>query len=144
MKKFLLLSLLLLSSCRTTTTTTTATKTHSRDSLSMRVFTYVDSTFIDRNHTEKLHVGSDPVCSFRVDTLLVKDSIYIEKLRYLSLHDTICIVERDSIPYPVEVPIEVEKPVPRVYRYSLWFAILYLLYCLMRIMHASSNRRCKR
>ena len=88
---------------------------HQRDSLVMRVNKYVDSIYIDRSHTEKLiqgfpdtlkttNGGLSLISSFRVDTLVVKDSIYVEKVRDREVNDTIRVTLRDSIPYPVEVP----------------------------------------
>ena len=88
---------------------------HQRDSLVMRVNKYVDSIYIDRSHTEKLIQGFPDTLkttnwglyltsSFRVDTLVVKDSIYVEKVRDREVNDTIRVTRRDSIPYPVEVP----------------------------------------
>ena len=143
MLRYLLLLLLLLSSCALTSCRTPRyipmPETHSRDSLSTRVNKYVDSTIIDRSHTEKLHRGADLACSFRgADTLVIHDSVFVKTYRYLSQHDTIRIVERDSVPYAVEVPVEVEKPVPRFYKGCTigFFALLLggvILFLLSRI-----------
>ena len=121
MLRYLLLLLLLLSSCALTSCRTPRyipmPETHSRDSLSTRVNKYVDSTIIDRSHTERQ----------RADTLVIHDSVFVKSYRYLSQHDTVRVVERDSVPYAVEVPVEVEKPVPRFYKgctIGFWILIL--------------------
>lgn len=100
---------------------------HTRDSLHVSSDHRYDSIYIDRWHTLIL----------RGDTVFRTDSIYVEKLRDIELHDTITVTQHDSIPYPVEVPIEVAKPIPRFYRTcTLGFFLILLciiLYVLLRI-----------
>ena len=93
-----------LTSCRTQYVVMPAS--HYRDSLHVSSDYRYDSIYIDRWHTLVL----------RGDTVFRTDSIYVEKLRDIELHDTITVTQHDSIPYPVEVPIEVEKPIPRFYK----------------------------
>lgn len=64
----------------------------STDSSSVRVEVRVDSVWRDRVRIEYT----------RGDTLILRDSVYVEKLRYVDRHDTLRV--RDSIPYCVEVP----------------------------------------
>ena len=129
----LLILTLLLSSCRTQYVVMPSS--HTRDSLHVSSDHRYDSIYIDRWHTLIL----------RGDTVFRTDSIYVEKLRDIELHDTITVIQHDSIPYPVEVAIEVEKPVPRFYRIStiaFWLLTAgILLLLLWRIAKAVYLRR---
>lgn len=64
-----------------------------RDSIRVKYEVKYDSIFVDRWHTIK-ESG---------DTIFVHDSIFVEKWREHHTSDTIMM--RDSIPYPVEVPV---------------------------------------
>ena len=99
------LILFLCSSCHTTRYIPMPSS-HTRDSTHLTTDHRYDSIYIDRWHTLIL----------RGDTVFKTDSIYVEKLRDIELHDTIRITRHDSIPYPVEVPVEVPVPIPRLYR----------------------------
>lgn len=71
---------------------------------------------------------------------LATDTVYIDRWhtcyrdRVIETRDTLKVVQRDSIPYPVEVPIEVEKPVPRFYRHS---TLAFWLLCLALLAYLS-------
>lgn len=106
---------MLLCSCRTQYVVMPSS--HTRDSVHLTTDRRYDSIYIDRWHTLIL----------RGDTVFRTDSIYVEKLRDIELHDTITVTQHDSIPYPVEVPIEVAKPIPRIYiRCTLGFFLLLI------------------
>ena len=61
---------------------------------------------------------------------LVTDTV----LKYLYRDKIVEVIQHDSIPYPVEVPIEVEKPIPRFYRISAWFMVLSILCLILYIL----------
>lgn len=75
------------------------------------------------------------------------DTVYIDRWhtryrdRLIAEHDTVRITQRDSIPYPVEVPVEVEKPVPRLYK---WSAIGFWVILLGIIFYIAIRLRLKR
>lgn len=71
---------------------------HTRDSLHLTTDHRYDSIYIDRWHTLIL----------RGDTVFKTDSIYVEKLRDIEVHDTITVTHTDTI--SVAVPVE---PPPR-------------------------------
>ena len=48
-----------------------------------------------------------------MDTLIIEHWHTEVRDSVVEAHDTLRIVERDSVPYPVEIPIEVEKPLPK-------------------------------
>lgn len=121
--------LILLSSCRTQYVA--MPEVHSRDSTHVMADRRYDSIYIDRWHT----------LIMRGDTVWKTDSIYVEKLRDTEVHDTVILVQHDSIPYPVEVVREVPAPIPRWYKGCAWFAILFILYWLLRIAKAVYLRR---
>lgn len=93
------------------------------------------------HHTEYIH-----------DTILRADSIYVSHyllqrgdtiwmtdtvLKYLYRDKVVEVIQHDSIPYPVEVPIEVAKPIPRFYKNCTagFFLIILciILYVFLRI-----------
>ena len=116
------LILFLCSSCHTTRYIPMPSS-HTRDSTHLTTDHRYDSIYIDRWHTLIL----------RGDTVFKTDSIYVEKLRDIELHDTIRITRHDSIPYPVEVPVEVAKPIPKFYRFAAWFTILTIVFLILYV-----------
>lgn len=130
MKKFLLLfPTILLLSCRTQYVP--LPEQHSRDSTHVSLQLSADSVFQDHYHAESLRrsavdAGTTNCC----DTIIVYDSVFVEKWHYRSGRDTIRFICHDSIPYPVNVPVEVKTPVPRFYTCStllFWSTIALLL-----------------
>lgn len=67
----------------------------------------------------------------------VRDSV-------VEIHDTMVnivkIVGHDSIPYPVEVPVEVEKPVPRFYIHCTIGFFMFILVLLTSIVIRTRTR----
>ena len=68
----------------------------------------------------------------------IPDTVYIDRYHtayrdrwhFRDRTDTITVTLRDSIPYPVEVPIEVEKPIPRFYvncTIGFWLLIIGII-----------------
>ena len=93
------------------------------------------------HHTEYIH-----------DTIIRADSVYVSHyllqrgdtiwmtdtvLKYLYRDKVVEVIQHDSIPYPVEVPIEVEKPIPRFYKnctLAFWLIIIgFILYIAARL-----------
>lgn len=107
-----------------------------RDSMAIRFATGIAIPSGIAGQAERSGIsGSSP------DTVFI-DRWHIEiRDRVVENTDTLRIIARDSIPYPVEVIVPGDSPVPRVYRYSLWFVILFLLYWLFRIAKAVYLRR---
>lgn len=91
----------------------------SRDTIYLSDVRY-DSIYIYRNHTSEYH--RDHVSEYRIDTLFVKDTHIEYRFRLLRdtirqvRHDSILIVQRDSIPYEVTV-----KEIKEVSRPLTWF-----------------------
>ena len=138
-----MLTSLLLTSCRTQYVVMPSS--HTRDSVHLTTDHRMDSTFYFVHDSMSIRFGkvSSAGGNGIPDTVYVDrwHTAYKDRWHTLSHTDTIAVTQHDSIPYPVEVPIEVEKPIPRVYRYSLWFVILFLLYWLFRIAKAVYLRR---
>ena len=71
----------------------------------------------------------------------IPDTVYIDRYhtayrdRWHTLNhtDTIRITRHDSIPYPVEVPVEVAKPIPKFYRFAAWFTILTIVFLILYV-----------
>ena len=71
----------------------------------------------------------------------IPDTVYIDRWhtayrdRWHTLNhtDTIRITRHDSIPYPVEVPVEVAKPIPKFYRFAAWFTILTIVFLILYV-----------
>lgn len=82
--------------------------TTSRDSTRTHIETRVDTFWRDRWHTEKQ----------RGDTIFIHDSIYFEKIKYCDRVDSITV--RDSIPYPVEVPMRVRNGYDKFTARGFW------------------------
>ena len=73
----------------------------------------------------------------------IPDTVYIDRWhtayrdRWHTLNhtDTIRITRHDSIPYPVEVPVEVVKPISKFYRFAAWFTIFTIFTILCIILY---------
>lgn len=95
-----------------------------RDSTHTRIETRVDTFWRDRWHTEKQ----------RGDTIFIHDSIYLENIKYRDRVDS--IVVRDSIPYPVEVPVRVRNGYDKFTARGFWVFIgiifLYIAWLLFK------------
>ena len=71
----------------------------------------------------------------------IPDTVYIDRWhtayrdRWHTLNhtDTNRITRHDSIPYPVEVPVEVAKPIPKFYRFAAWFTILTIVFLILYV-----------
>lgn len=125
-KPFLCIALMLpVTACRTLTTTMTQTTT--RDSVHSDVHFFVKNTI----QHDSIYIHE------RSDTVFVERWSIRYRDRIVAHTDTVCVVRRDSIPYPVEVPIEVAKPIPRFYRTCttifLTILALFLLYLTIKI-----------
>lgn len=96
-----------------------------RDSVHTRIETRVDTFWRDRWHTEKQ----------RGDTIFIHDSIYLENIKYRDRVDS--VVVRDSIPYPVEVPVRVRNGYDKFTARGFWgFVGVLLLYIAWRLFKA--------
>jgi len=124
-----LFAIVLLTSCKTTQPVVVP-QTH--DSIVIRTEYRVDSVWRDRWHTERI----------KGDTVFIHDSIFFGEYKNKEKADTICV--RDSIPYPVEVPV-ITNEVPKFYKGStiaLWVLIaLFLIYIVYRILKAVYLRK---
>jgi len=116
-----LFATILLTACKTTQPVMLP-QTH--DSIVIRTEYRVDSVWRDRWHTERI----------KGDTVYIHDSIFMGEYKNKDKSDTICV--RDSIPYPVEVPV-IKKEVPPFYKNCTWgffiLILLIILYILWRI-----------
>ena len=72
------------------------------------------------------------------DTVHVTDSIFV-----ILYKDSVrTVLQRDSVPYPVEVPVTVfEDPAPGWHRFTTWFFIITVFLLLLRIITAIYLRR---
>ena len=68
-----------------------------------------DTLYINKEHYDSIYIDNSHLIDRSKDTVYLKD-ISIE-YRYKLLHDTVRIIQRDSIPY--EVRIETVREVPR-------------------------------
>lgn len=95
-----------------------------RDSVHTRTELRVDTFWRDRWHTEKI----------QGDTVFIHDSIYLEKTKYLDRVDSVFV--RDSIPYPVKVPVRVRNSYDRFTASGFWAFVgiifLYIAWKLLR------------
>lgn len=98
--------------------------TTSRDSTHTRIETRVDTLWRDRWHTEKQ----------RGDTIFIRDSIYLEKIKYRDRVDSVTV--SDSIPYPVEVPVRVRNGYDKFTARGFWvfigISLLYIAWLLFK------------
>ena len=79
-----------------------------RDSVHTRTELRVDTFWRDKWHTEKI----------KGDTVFVHDSVYLEKIKYRDRVDSVTV--RDSIPYPVEVPVRVRNGYDKFTARGFW------------------------
>lgn len=94
----------------------------SRDSTRTRIETRVDTFWRDRWHTEKI----------KGDTVFIHDSIYLEKIKYRDRVDSVTV--RDSIPFPVEVPVRARNGYDKFTAKGFWvFICLLVLYIVWRL-----------
>lgn len=71
----------------------------------------------------------------------IPDTVYIDRWHtayrdrwHTQNHtDTITVTRHDSIPYPVEVPVEVAKPISKFYRFAAWFTILTIVFLILYV-----------
>lgn len=130
MKKFLLLfPTILLLNCRTQYVT--LQEQRYRDSTHVSAQLSADTVFHDHYHAESLRRSAvEGLTTNCCDTIIVYDSVFVEKWHYQLGRDTVRLVCRDSIPYPVNVPVKVKSAIPRFYTGStllLWSTIGLLL-----------------
>lgn len=96
-----------------------------RDSVHTRTELRVDTFWRDRWHTEKQ----------RGDTVFIHDSIYFEKIKFRDRVDS--VVVRDSIPYPVDVPVRMRNGYDKFTARGFWgFVGVLLLYIAWRLFKA--------
>lgn len=94
----------------------------SRDSTRTRIETRVDTFWRDRWHTEKI----------KGDTVFIHDSIYFEKIKFRDRVDSVTV--RDSIPFPVEVPVRARNGYDKFTAKGFWvFICLLVLYIVWRL-----------
>ena len=79
-----------------------------RDSTHTRTELRVDTFWRDRWHTEKT----------KGDTVFIHDSVYLEKIKYRDRVDSVTV--RDSIPYPVEVPVRMRNAYDKFTARGFW------------------------
>lgn len=112
---------------------------HTRDSVHLTTDRRIDSTFYFIHDSMSIRFAKGVVPAAQRYTVPsgrytsevssaggngIPDTVYVDRWHTifkdrwhtLSHTDTITVTQHDSIPYPVEVPIEVEKPIPRFYR----------------------------
>ena len=129
---------------------------HTRDSTHLSVYTRADSIreYVHDSMSIRFAKGVVPasqrytVPSGRYTSEVssaggngIPDTVYIDRWhtayrdRWHTLNhtDTIRITRHDSIPYPVEVPVEVAKPIPKFYRFAAWFTILTIVFLILYV-----------
>lgn len=149
------LILFLCSSCHTTRYIPMPSS-HTRDSTHLSVYTRADSIreYVHDSMSIRFAKGVVPasqrytVPSGRYTSEVssaggngIPDTVYIDRWhtayrdRWHTLNhtDTIRITRHDSIPYPVEVPVEVAKPIPKFYRFAAWFTILTIVFLILYV-----------
>lgn len=130
------LILFLCSSCRTTRYIPLP-EHHTRDSTHLSVYTRADS--IREYVSDSISIRFGKVSSAGGNG--IPDTVYIDRWHtayrdrwhMLNHTDTIRITRHDSIPYPVEVPVEVAKPIPKFYRFAAWFTILTIVFLILYV-----------
>lgn len=96
----------------------------SHDSIVVKTETRYDSIFIDRWHERAI----------KADTIFVRDSVYVEKLKTIFKADT--IRTRDSVPYAVPEYIKMRERngYDRFVSWGFWIlAVLLILRIVIRI-----------
>ena len=76
--------------------------------------THTDTVYIATQQYDSIYIYNDKTLDRTKDTVYLRE--YSTEYRYKLLHDTLRIIERDSIPYPVNVTKEREtkKPLSRL------------------------------
>ena len=76
--------------------------------------THTDTVYIATQQYDSIYIYNDKTLDRTKDTVYLRE--YLTEYRYKLLHDTLRIIERDSIPYPVNVTKEREtkKPLSRL------------------------------
>jgi hypothetical protein len=82
--------------------------TTSRDSTQTRIETRVDTFWRDRWHTEII----------KGDTVFIHDSVFSESIKYRDRVDSVTV--RDSVPYPVEVPVRMRNSYDKFTARGFW------------------------
>ena len=123
-------------SCRSEQSLLSAAEVRTRDTLVVHDVR-LDSVYVFRDRQTEYHLNPlNPLRPSETDTVFVKDRSV--EYRYRLLHDTIRIVHRDSVPYPVTVREvkEVERPpnwFDRCAHFAFWLDIGILLVWLLRL-----------
>ena len=109
----LTLTLLLLAGCKTKTVVVT----EYRDKYVYDTTRVTDSIWRDRWHTRYM----------KGDTVFIRDSVYVDRYKYRD--KVLRIVQKDSVPYPVEVIIEkrVRNAYDRFVSGWFWATVILLL-----------------
>jgi hypothetical protein len=97
--------------------------TASLDSTHTRIETRVDTFWRDRWHTEII----------KGDTVFIHDSVFSENIKYRDRVDSVIV--RDSVPYPVEVPVRMRNGYDRFTASGFWvFVGIIFLYIAWRLL----------
>ena len=75
---------------------------------------HMDTVYVTSLQYDSIYIYNDKTLDRTKDTVYLSE--YLTEYRYKLLHDTLRIIERDSIPYPVNVAKEREtkKPLSRL------------------------------
>ena len=75
---------------------------------------HTDTVYVTSLQYDSIYIYNDKMLDRTKDTVYLRE--YLTEYRYKLLHDTLRIIERDSIPYPVNVAKEREtkKPLSRL------------------------------
>ena len=75
---------------------------------------HTDTVYVTSLQYDSIYIYNDKMLDRTKDTVYMRE--YLTEYRYKLLHDTLRIIERDSIPYPVNVAKEREtkKPLSRL------------------------------
>ena len=85
-----------------------------RHAMAVEQGTHTDTVYIATQQYDSIYIYNDKTLDRTKDTVYLRE--YSTEYRYKLLHDTLRIIERDSIPYPVNVTKEREtkKPLSRL------------------------------
>ena len=85
-----------------------------RHAVAVEQGTHTDTVYIATQQYDSIYIYNDKTLDRTKDTVYLRE--YLTEYRYKLLHDTLRIIERDSIPYPVNVTKEREtkKPLSRL------------------------------
>lgn len=110
---------------------------HTRDSTHLSVYTRADSIreYVSDSMSIRFGKVSSAGGNGFPDTVYIDrwHTAYRDRWHTLNHTDTIRITRHDSIPYPVEVPVEVAKPIPKFYRFAAWFTILTIVFLILYV-----------